>query len=182
MSFISLLLLSIVISFDVMAVSAISAVSNKDLKIFQAGKTAFLFAFSHGAMIFIGYLLGSSLEKIISGFDHWIAFLLLLFLGLKTIFSKDKDKFNLNKFKVLILLALATSINALVLGITFALIDINIYYAILVVFSVVFILVNLSFYLAKFRKKFLAKRVEIISSLVLIAIGLKIILSHLFVL
>jgi putative Mn2+ efflux pump MntP len=119
-----------------------------------------------------------------SNYDHWIAFGLLSLLGFKMAyqsFAKNEENRSFNPFKLIVLIgmAIATSIDALVVGISFAFINLNIYLSILII-GVVTFLVSMSGIL--FGKKIggkLGQKMEIIGGLILIGIGVKILLSHL---
>ena len=143
-------------------------------------------------MPLIGYLIGSVFAEMIERFDHWIAFVLLLFIGGKMIIealSKEKlpleadeneeDKNDLSISKML-LLAIATSIDALAVGVTFAMVETNIVVALSLIGICTF---SLSFIGALIGKHFGEKHRKVanfIGGLVLVLIGAKILIEHLF--
>lgn len=143
------------------------------MAIFQAG------------MCFIGWFGGSQIRFLIEQFDHWIAFALLLFLGIKMLreaLSPDDEKacFDPLNIRVLVGLSLATSIDALAVGVGFAFIDTNMTALLLVVGLITFLFVMTGILIGKKAGSKLGKRMEIIGAIILIAIGCKILIEHLF--
>jgi putative Mn2+ efflux pump MntP len=135
-------------------------------------------------MPLIGWLIGAGLKEIISKFDHWIAFVLLAILGIKMILeslkSIEEKTIDIHNNKILFLLSLATSIDALVIGMTFALLPINIWLAVIIIGLTTFFLSLISIYIGKKCGERWGKKAEIIGGIILILIGLKILLTHLF--
>jgi putative Mn2+ efflux pump MntP len=135
-------------------------------------------------MPFMGWLLGKQVEQLISNYDHWIAFGLLAILGLKMVYESlkndnEKSTFNPLRISILIGMALATSVDALVVGVSFAFINMNIYWSVLVIATVTFLVSMVGILFGKKVGGSLGKRMEVIGGLILIGIGLKILLSHL---
>lgn len=132
----------------------------------------------------LGYLLGSAFEKYITSVDHWVAFVLLGLIGANMIkegCSKDEEHVNASfAFKTMLLLAVATSIDALAVGITYALLpDVNIVAAVLFIGLTTFILSAAGLKIGSvFGIKFKSKA-EIAGGVILILIGIKILLGHL---
>lgn len=130
-----------------------------------------------------GYFLGSAFEKYIADFDHWTAFIFLSFIGINMIresFSKDNQVDSSLGFKIMLAMAVATSIDALAVGITFGLLpDVNIIFAVsfigivTFIFSAVGVKIGNSFGM-KYRSK-----AEISGGIILILIGTKILIEHL---
>jgi putative Mn2+ efflux pump MntP len=148
----------------------------------------FFGAFQAG-MPLIGWLLGKQFERYIVSVDHWIAFGLLAFLGIRMIIeavkeddedeSENSDKLDL---KELTLLAVATSIDALAVGITFAFLKVNILLSVSVIGVTTFTLSVIGVIIgSKFGSKFKSKA-EIAGGIILVAIGAKILLEHLGIL
>ena len=135
-------------------------------------------------MPLIGYLLGSAFEQYITSFDHWVAFVLLGLIGgnmIREAFSKDEEDQDASfGFKTMLLLAIATSIDALAVGITFALLpDVNIFAAILLIGVTTFVLSAIGLKVGNvFGAKYKAKA-EFVGGVILILIGTKILLEHL---
>jgi len=131
----------------------------------------------------IGWLIGEVLRGFITGIDHWIAFGLLGIIGVKMIqdsLSSDTgEKKNILEIKTLFLLAIATSIDALVVGITLSLIKIPFILSISIIGLVTFVVCFLGFLFGEKLGSRFGKRIEILGGLVLIGIGTKILLEHL---
>jgi len=171
---------------DSLAVSVAAGTCSckKEIRYRDYLKIALFMGFFQGFMPLIGWLLGSTFSKEISAFDHWVAFSLLLFIGGKMIFEglsgKEKDNcINFSNNKTLLILALATSIDALVVGISFAMLLINILFPI---FFIGFFTFLISFAGTIFGYYFGNKinlRIEILGGLILIAVGAKILIEHL---
>jgi len=175
MDIITILLIAIGLSFDTFAVSVSTGLIIKHIKFWQAIKVAFVLAFLQAVMPLFGWFAGNQISSLIGNFDHWIAFILLVILGIKMIiesFKPDEQKNNFNplKFTVLIGMGIATSIDALVVGISFAFLQTNIWLAIAIIGGVTFLVAMLG---SRF-----GKRIEILGGIILIIIGLKILLSH----
>ena len=135
-------------------------------------------------MPLIGYLLGSTFQEFISSIDHWIAFVLLAFIGfnmIKESLSKKEDKIDDNvDIKTMVVLAIATSIDALAVGITFAFLEVNIIMSMIVIGLITFLLCIIGVIIGnKYGSKF-EDKAQIIGGVVLIIIGLKILIEHLF--
>jgi len=147
-------------------------------------KMALLFGLFQGVMPLIGWLAGNSVKSMIEPVDHWIAFAILAFIGIKMIwqsFSDDEKKrsIDIRQFTVLISLSIATSIDALITGVGFGFIRVNIYEAVILI-SVVTFMVSLIGAKIGEKTTFLPARwAEFAGGLVLIAIGAKVLLEHL---
>jgi putative Mn2+ efflux pump MntP len=149
-------------------------------------RTALLIALSFGAfqavMPVIGWFLGESFINLISGFDHWIAFILLAAIGLKMIWETRKpetveEETDLS-IPVLLTLSVATSIDALAAGLTIAFLGMPVYLSAAIIGAASFLLSLAGFYLGKKAGKGLGGKMEIVGGLVLIGIGLKILIEH----
>jgi manganese efflux pump family protein len=130
----------------------------------------------------IGWLVGLSFKEIIMGADHWIAFGLLAFIGLKMIYdSTKKEKENEEttlKLHTLLILAVATSIDALMVGLSFAFLQTPILEPIISIGLITFLLSISGFYFGCGLGRIFGNKIKIIGGLILIAIGLKILLGH----
>lgn len=185
--YIDILLIAVGLSMDAFAVSIANGVTTKKLEIINAFKMAFFFGFFQALMPFLGWLLGSSFSSYIQNFDHWIAFLLLLAIGGKMIYEsfsekkEDEERIDYNSYKMLFILAVATSIDALAVGLSFAFLEIKIATPCLIIGGITFVI---SFAGVVFGNKighFFENKIEIIGGLILIGIGTKILLTHLLV-
>jgi len=132
----------------------------------------------------LGYLLGSTFEKYITNYDHWVAFVLLSFIGgnmLREGFSKETEETN-SSFSAgtMALLAVATSIDALAVGITFALLpDVNIIAAVLFIGTITFVISGIGLKVGNVFGLKYKNKAEIAGGIILILIGVKILLEHL---
>ena len=131
----------------------------------------------------IGFTLGKAFENLVTSIDHWIAFGLLLIIGIKMIIDAFKeDNVSVNdsvNWKVMIILAIATSIDALAVGITFAFLQVNLLLAVSIIGIITFILCVIGTKIGNnFGNKF-ENKAEILGGIVLIFIGVKILLEHL---
>jgi len=183
--FITFLLIGIGLSFDSFAVSVSCGLMKREILFKQAIVVAFSLAFFQAAFPVIGWLVGGVIKNLVSSVDHWIAFGLLALIGGKMIVEGIKEdgtlkNFNPFKFSVLIGLSIATSIDALVVGLSFGFLQIRILFPVLVIGSVTFIAAMLGML---FGKKISAKRSHhsiILGGIILIAIGIKILIEHLY--
>lgn len=168
--------------------------------------TGLFFGFFQAAMPVIGYYLATLFADEISAFDHWIAFALLAFLGAKMIYEGAKEEHSKRRekkqnagstsdtaaaadekkpehvpfrMKELVVMSFATSIDALIVGVTFAFLDTNIWTSVSLIGAVTFALSLFGVFLGSKIGKKLGGKAEIIGGVILIAIGLKILLEHL---
>ncbi|MCL2805888.1 MAG: manganese efflux pump MntP family protein [Treponema sp.] len=185
MSILEITLIAIALSMDAFAVSITLGLSVKKPKKIEYFIPGIYFGLFQAIMPLIGYFAGTLFAAKIMAFDHWIAFLLLCFIGGKMIkdsFSKEETE---NKeasfhFIKMFLLALATSIDALAVGITFSFFRINIIIAVIIIgFTTFLISIGGVMVGNKFGLKFKSKA-EFIGGAVLIIIGIKILVEHLF--
>jgi putative Mn2+ efflux pump MntP len=140
------------------------------------------FGIFQGGMALIGYFLGSSFLDLIKEFDHWIAFGLLFIVGTKMIiesFQRKKKSYSKVSYLLVIILSIATSIDALAIGITFSIIDGMILQKSLIIGAFSLILTTFGLIIGKRIKKFKFQNLGIIGGLVLIGIGVKILVEHL---
>ena len=134
-------------------------------------------------MPLIGWLLGSQFKSYITAIDHWIAFVLLLIIGANMIKESFDKRHKCLKaslgFKIMLMLAIATSIDALAVGVTFAFLEVNIWWAISFIGCVTFILSAVGVKVGSvFGVKYKSKA-ELAGGIILILIGTKILLEHL---
>lgn len=184
MSIIELLILAVGLSMDAFAVAVCKGLSAPKLKPINMAVTGAWFGGFQALMPLIGFLLGSAFEKYITPIDHWVAFALLGFIGanmIKESFS-DEDECCDNSFgfKTMFVMAVATSIDALAVGITFAVLkDVNVWWAITFIGVITFILSAIGVFIGhKFGEKYKGKA-EFAGGAILILMGLKILLEHL---
>ncbi len=177
-------IVAIALAMDSFAVSVTSGITIKKLQINNAIKIALFFTFFHALMLFIGWFSGTWLENLVTGIDHWIAFGLLSFVGLKMIYDslvvKDDDKIsNVLDTYVLMMLAIATSIDSLAVGLSFAFLEIPILFPIAIISTVIFITSFAGTFIGNRIGGIFKNKITIIGGIILIAIGVKILLEHL---
>lgn len=183
MQYLELFILAVGLSFDTFAVSVSSGLTVSSIQFRQGVKIAIVLAFFQALMPLIGWLGGIQAGRFIGEYDHWLAFALLSVLGVnmirETFKGEDDKKFNPLLMTVLIGMAIATSIDALVVGVSLALFDTNIYAALFIIGTITFFAAMLGMLLGKNANCRMGKKVEVIGGFILIGIGLKILLSHL---
>lgn len=183
MELISIFLLSIGLSFDTFAVSVSCGLIERKIKFIQASRIAIIFAIFQSVMPIIGWLLGLCIKKYIVQIDHWVAFGLLFFIGVKMIyesFKKDEVKnFSIKNIKVILLMSLATTIDAFAVGITFAFLNVRLILASLIIGSVTYTISMLGMLFGKNVGSHFGKKMEIAGGLILIGLGIKILIEHL---
>lgn len=189
MGIIELVFLSVGLAMDAFAVSICKGLEMPVTNYKRAGIIALFFGAFQAGMPVIGYLLGSRFQKYIESVDHWIAFALLALIGGQMVyeaFRKDGGETEnmadsgVFSIKQLIILAVATSIDALAVGITFALLEgTNIFLSAGMIGIITFIISFAGVVIGnKFGNKY-EKRAQLAGGIILIAIGLKILLEHL---
>ncbi len=184
MSFLEIFLIGIGLSMDAFAVSVCKGMTDREgYRISKSLIAGLWFGGFQGLMPFIGWLLGSQFEQLIKNIDHWIAFGLLAIIGANMIresFGKDEKENASYAFKVMLPLAVATSIDALAVGVTFAFLDVMILPAVLIIGVTTFAFSAAG---VKIGSKFgsgLRSKAELVGGITLIAIGIKILIEHLF--
>jgi len=186
MGFIELFLIAVSLSMDAFAVAICKGLNMRKLNYKHTFIIATFFGGFQGLMPLIGWYLGNQFRQYITNFDHWIAFILLAFIGGQMIhesLKKDNEKCDINDnldIKELFILAIATSIDALAVGITFALIpNTNILTSILLIGIITFVLSVIGVFIGnKFGARFKSKA-EFAGGFILILIGAKILFEHL---
>ena len=183
MGLVEILLLAVGLAMDAFAVSICKGLSMKKMNWKKAIIIAFYFGVFQAIMPVLGYFLDTTFESLITKFDHWVAFILLLAIGgnmIKESFDKEDEKKNDKvDFKTMVILALATSIDALAIGITFAFLDVNLALAVSIIGIITFII---SIFGVKIGNRFGNKsqnKAELAGGIILVLLGIKILLEHL---
>ena len=180
---ITILLIALGLAMDSFSVAIANGLSTKTFQIAKALKIAAFFGFFQGIMPIIGWLAGVHIMDLIANYDHWVAFFLLAFIGSKMIYESLKNESNTlvssPSIKVLLILSVATSIDALAVGLSLSLLNISIIIPATVTGIVTFSLSFFGVYLGGKFGRFLKSKVESLGGLILLAIGLKILLEHL---
>ncbi len=184
MDTLTLLLIAFGLAMDAFAVSISNGTTIKHQRTNHALRIGIFFGSFQALMPLIGWSAGLNLRDLISGVDHWIAFGLLTFIGCKMIYeskkmdAREKEAKPLNR-PTLLMLSIATSIDALAVGISFAFLQISIVTPILVIGVVTFALSFLGVLTGSKIGHFFEKKIEILGGLILIGIGVKILIEHL---
>ena len=186
MSIFEILIVGIGLAMDAFAVAICKGLSMNKLNLKNMLIIALYFGVFQAFMPIIGYLLGTTFQSFVANIDHWVVFVLLLIIGgnmIKESFDEEEEKRNDKvDFKTMLLLAIATSIDALAVGITFAFLQVNIFLAVCIIGIVTFFL---SLFGVKLGNEFgdrYQNKAEMFGGVVLILIGFKILLEHLGIL
>jgi putative Mn2+ efflux pump MntP len=184
MDIIEILLIALGLAMDCFAVSITSGIAIKHQRINNALKIGTFFGLFQAFMPVVGWFLGLGFIGFISGIDHWIAFGLLGLIGCKMIYESTKLEESERKMSslstyVLIVLSVATSIDALAIGLSFAFLGVLIAVPIVVIGIVSFLLSFFGFLVGKRFRHLFEKRIEVVGGVILIGIGIKILVEHL---
>ena len=182
MGFVELLLVAVGLSMDAFAVSVCKGLSVKKVGVKHAALAGLYFGGFQFLMPVIGYLLGFRFENIIQNVDHWIAFVLLAFIGgnmIKESFSKAEEMNDDFGITTMLIMAVATSIDALAVGITFAFLNVSILPASALIGVTTFLLSFAGIYIGNVFGACYKSKAELAGGVILILIGLKILLEHL---
>jgi len=169
---------------DAFAVSIMCGATITEHRYRHAVRASFSFGLFQGVMPVLGWLVGVSFRNHIVAFDHWVAFGLLGAIGVKMIydsFHQDCCGGNcvLLKPGTLFMLSIATSIDALIVGVGFALLDVSIIKAAILIGVITFIICLAGFYLGHRTGRLLGGRAEFVGGVILIGLGVKILCEHL---
>ena len=180
----SIILIAIGLSMDSFAVSVTNGLTIRNLNVKRILTISFSLAIFQALMPLIGWFAGIGVEGYIKDFDHWIAFVLLFFIGVKMVyegFTKDETAKD-SELQILVLIgqSFATSIDAFAVGLSFALLDISIVTPVLIIGIITFGVSLIGLQLGKYFGKKIGKSVEIFGGIVLMGIGFKILIEHLY--
>ena len=184
MGSVELLLIALGLSVDSFAVSVCTGMIQKRVLLIQAVKMALVLGVIQGVAPVLGGWFGYGVKSLIQELDHWIALLLLLSVGGKMIFDGIRNKKNVPKGNLLtmaafITMGLATSIDAVVVGVSFGLVGVVLWKAGLLIGLVTFLAVLLGIFLGVRFSGLTKLRLEIIAGIVLIGLGVRIFVEHL---
>lgn len=187
MPFLTITGIAIALAMDAFAVSISYGCKAHIMALGNTIKIALFFGLFQAFMPVIGWFAGSAFTAIINSFSHWVAFFILLYIGIKMIHEGLKsdqncqtnctDEFKLN-YKKLFLLSVATSIDALAVGLSLALIDYSIAVPALVIGIVTFIFSYIGIKMGCTLNGLFGKKVEIFGGIILILIGIKVVIEH----
>jgi len=185
MDIITLIIIAIGLSMDSFAVSVVNGFYIKELTIKKVVLIAASFALFQTLMPVLGWLAGGTIEAYIRNIDHWIAFGLLLYLGVRMIYDGDGEgnSFALSNIKLSTILtqSFATSIDALAVGLSLAVLKVQILRPVLIIGLTTFMLSIAGLYVGEKSGKRFQRSSEIVGGIILILIGVKILIEHLFI-
>ena len=183
MTFLTILLIAVGLSMDSFSVSISSGIFMRKFRMPEAIKIALILALFQGGMTAIGWALGINFSEYIKAVDHWIAFVLLSYLGGKMIFEafkKGDDACDLTSLsnKTILTLGLATSIDALAVGVGMAFLKSGIIFPTTIIFLTTFLFSICGLYFGTKFGRVKWVNIELVGGLILIGIGVKILLEH----
>jgi putative Mn2+ efflux pump MntP len=186
MSIIELFILAIGLSMDAFAVSICKGLAIPKITWKESAIAGLWFGGFQALMPTIGYFLGKNFTRYITSVDHWIAFVLLAIIGINMIresrSDEEEDTSASMDVKEMFLLAVATSIDALAVGITFAFLEVNIIYAACFIGTTTFVCSAAGIRIGNIFGTIYKKKAEFLGGLILILLGIKILLEHLGIL
>lgn len=188
MSFLTILGISIGLSMDAFTVAISYGCSSNKIQIKHKLLISFSFGIFQALMPVLGWTAGKMFAGLISDYDHWIAFALLSYIGIKMIIDGLKNSYenscstnmHVMDLKKLLILSIATSIDALAVGISLSLLGYDIFFPTIIIGITTFIFSYTGITLGCTLQGLFGKKVEILGGFILIIIGLKIILEHIF--
>ena len=182
--FLSVLLIAIGLSADCFAVALSGSISMKTVSSWQVLRASLAFGLFQALMPVLGWLAGQTVVELVADYDHWVAFTLLALVGSRMIWesfrsrSGRSENVDITKGFLLLTLSVATSIDALAVGLSFAFLEIDIALASVTIGIVAFVTTVTGFVLGRKVGNLVGRRAETIGGIVLIGIGLKILLDH----
>jgi putative Mn2+ efflux pump MntP len=184
MGLITIIIIAFALAMDAFAVSIVSGTAYRRLKVKHALRMALSFGAFQAFMPLIGSLAGLTIRDYIADYDHWVAFGLLAAVGGKMIYESFKiapaeENFNPASIVVLLLLSVATSIDALAVGITLSFLEVSIALAVVIIGLVTFALSYFGVYIGKKVGHFFESQIQALGGLVLIVLGIKILIGDL---
>ena len=181
MKLIELIIISLSLAMDAFSASICKGLKEKRINLKNSLITGLYFGIFQSLMPTIGYFLGSFLSNRIKEFDHYFAFFILAFIGFYMIRETKNDN-SINQslnFKEMIILSIATSIDALIVGVTFSFLNVNLWLSVLIIGIITFLLTSTGYSIGTFFGIKYQKKAQIIGGLVLIIMGFKILIEHL---
>jgi putative Mn2+ efflux pump MntP len=180
----TLLVVAVGLGMDACAVSIAGGFNLKPVRPLHALKIATFFGVFQAGMPCLGWLAGLSFRKYIEAVDHWIAFGLLVLIGARMIYESfrleaETEKIDPTRLKILLVLSIATSVDALAVGISFSILESGILLPMLVIGCVTWVMSFAGVYIGQRFGHLLESRVELAGGFILIGIGIKILVEHL---
>ena len=184
MGFLELLLISVGLAMDAFAVSVGKGMTLKRVRLSHALNAGVWFGGFQALMPIIGYFVGRSFAEYVVSVDHWIAFSLLVLIGVNMIreaLGDDDEEQNGDfGFRTMLVMAIATSIDALAVGISMAFLNVNVWSSATVIGVVTLIISAMGVYLGSLWGSRLGPKAGIIGGMILIGIGIKIVVEHMW--
>jgi putative Mn2+ efflux pump MntP len=182
MTLIAIIFIALGLAMDAFAVSISSGAVIKKMHIKHAFLIACFFGFFQAIMPLLGWVLANFAGRFLENFGHWIAFVLLVFIGAKMIYesfkmSEERDSNPLNIY-VLFVMAIATSIDAFAVGITLSALKVQVLLPILIIGLITFVFSFLGAYIGKLFGHIFESKVEVFGGVILILIGIKVLVTH----
>ncbi|MDD2595567.1 MAG: manganese efflux pump MntP family protein [Bacteroidales bacterium] len=189
MSFLEIVLLAVGLSFDTLAVSLAGGACISKIDFWRRVKILISFALFQAGFTFVGWGLGSSVSQYIDKYDHWVAFILLAYIGGKMVIdsfrsSCNEDSVDLLNTKKLVLASIATSIDALAVGISLSMLQMSlsrILYSLLIIGFITALASEIGLRGGAKLGKCIGPKSNLIGGIILLAIGIKILIEHLVV-
>jgi putative Mn2+ efflux pump MntP len=184
MEFLSIFLIALGLSADCFAVALSASISNKNHSASQVLRVSFFFGLFQALMPLAGWLVGRTIVDFIAAFDHWVAFTLLFLVGGRMLLGAfrhtevEEKPVDISRGWLLLTLSVATSLDALAVGLSFAFLDVNIWVASLTIGITAFIIAGAGFLIGRKAGKIFGRRAEVIGGVILIGIGIRILLEH----
>ena len=183
MSIFDILIIAIALAMDCFSVSVATGVATEKIQFRSVLVMAIFFGGFQGLMPVLGWLTGGIISHLIQEFDHWVAFGLLAFIGggmiRESLSDQESKTLDVTRLKTLFELAIATSIDALVVGVDLGLMQNALLVPALIIAAVSFVLTIVGFYLGVYFKRICKFNFGLVGGIVLICIGLKILIEHL---
>lgn len=182
----SILAIAVGLAADCFAVAVSGSVSRRDHSRVDILRVSSSFGLFQGSMPALGWLAGRTIVGYVGKYDHWVAFVLLACVAGRMAWesfhyaSNDTKKTDITRGLPLLILSIATSIDALAVGLSFAFLKVNMAVASLTIGTVAFGATAMGFIVGRKSNKIVGKRAELIGAIILVVIGLRILLSHIF--
>ncbi len=183
--FLSIFLIAIGLSADCFSVALSGGISQKNHAWLRRLRVSVSFGLFQALMPVLGWLAGRTVVEFIADYDHWVAFVLLAIVSGRMLWGAFRPEHNqqdkeidITKGFMLLTLSIATSIDALAVGLSFSFLQINIGVASLTIGVVAFLVTMIGFVVGKRASKVIGKRAEVLGGIILLAIAFRILLSH----
>ncbi|NMB36976.1 MAG: manganese efflux pump [Bacteroidales bacterium] len=185
MTFLELFIIAVALSMDAFAVSVAKGLSVERLRPRNIVSVALWFGGFQGLMPVIGFYLGVSFASFVDHVDHWIAFVLLALIGINMIrgaFSKKEDKISADfSFRTMLMMAIATSIDAFAVGVSFSFFNANIWTAALLIALTTALFSAIGIYVGNIFGGRFRSVAEFAGGFILLLVGIKILIEHIWI-